>query len=889
MGNLGKAPLKQPDDTPFPREFVVLGRGHAGAVQARRFVDAEVSDATPESAQSAPTTHALLLYADDVGDAEVQRWRHTDTVTVPASRVLDLLLPSYHGGRRDAEALGFAYLEAIRALTPQLDLLRMAHDALPQAAHPERALLALALATAAQRRLQGQRAKPRADTSSRNPLLRRLDVARNALENRLPAAELRRDLLGTCFDVVASSWPGRRGGFETRTGQRDMAHCVLDTLLERGQLVVEAGTGTGKSLAYALPAVIYAWLVGERVVISTHTRNLQQQLVAHDLPMLWNCLDLETLPRPDQRRGLRFAKLLGRYNYVCRTALERCVRETHAAGGSLEVARLVLAVLRSGDDSVDEVLPGVGSELLREVRSRRETCLGRDCRSEPACPVYRARETARGADLVVVNHALLFADTRSEGNILGDYGGLVLDEAHNLEPVATDSLGFAVGRVQADSLLASARRMESELRSLTPGSEAERVRRDFATFAAQLGELRQGIARLLDALDAHLPIAARVRSRQRYRDPDEVFGAVHVELDGVRATLAAAARSSATLLACCQEVALQEGSAGVLELAELLNELRHEAQTALEFIVRADDEDWVYYLDFAGLGGSLHEIVAAPLDVSAAIQRSLAGPGGRVYTSATLLVDGDSSYFRRGVGLESDVCLAQIDSPFDYAEQCTVVHTPALGDYRDADFVPRMATLLAALQRQVGRRSLVLLTSYAMLRALHAALRDELGPRTAVLAQGVSGPRERLARQLAATPGAILLGTRSFWEGVDLPREALEVLVLAKLPFLAPDEPVVEARCERMRAAGDDAFQEFLLPEAVLRFRQGFGRLIRSQSDRGAVLLLDGRLDTRPYGDSFLSSLPVRVERKSSEAEVVEHVAAWFGSSAPVAEGLDGT
>jgi Rad3-related DNA helicase len=847
-----KAHVNQPHGTPFPRELVVVCRRPGGSLHARSLSEARASDASPEPLRSATSGPAHAT---------------------------------------DADSLGYAYLDAVREMAPQLDLLRMAHDALPAAASVERSLLAQALAQAAQHGLRGRGARSgaKAGASSRNPLVRRLAAVRLASQARSAPLELRRELLGACFEAVASRWPVRDGGFETRDGQLEMAHAVLDTLLERAELVVEAGTGTGKSLAYALPVVVYAWWTGERVVLSTHTRNLQQQLVAHDLPLLWSCLELETLPRPDERRGLHFAKLLGRGNYMCRTALERCVQETFAAGGSLEVARLVLALLRSGDGSMDEVLPGVRGELLREVRSRRETCVGRGCRREPACPVYRARETARGADVVVVNHALLFADARSEGNILGDFGALVLDEAHNLERIAADCLGFAVGRVQAESLLASARRMESELRALTPGPEADRVRRAFASFAAHLGELRDGIVRLLDALDTHLPMAARVRSRQRYRDPDEVFGAVRGELEVVRATLTSASRSSAALLIACQEVALQEESAGVLELAELLVELRHEAQTAFEFIVRAEDDDWVYYLDFAAPGDALHEIVAAPLDVAPAIQRSLASRGGRVYTSATLLVEGDSAFFRRGVGLQASVPLAVIESPFDYAKQCSVVHTTALGDYRDADFVPRLATLLARLHRRVGRRTLVLLTSYAMLRALHAALRDALGPQGAVLAQGVSGPRERLARQLAATPGAILLGTRSFWEGVDLPREALEILVLAKLPFLAPDEPVVEARCERMRAAGDDPFREFVLPEAVLRFRQGFGRLIRSQRDRGAVLLLDGRLDTRPYGESFASSLPARVERKSSEEDVVEHVAAWFDSGGPPVAGGDAT
>jgi ATP-dependent DNA helicase DinG len=331
--------------------------------------------------------------------------------------------------------------------------------------------------------------------------------------------------------------------------------------------------------------------------------------------------------------------------------------------------------------------------------------------------------------------------------------------------------------------------------------------------------------------------------------------------------------------ACVALAGVDVDAGGTATLADLIAAMLDEMESAFEFVRRASDDDWVYHLDFSGPGSTLRAIVAVPLDVGAVLQRLVHLPERAVvYTSATLFVGADADYVRRRLGLPATVRQLAVPSPFDYASQCTVARTASLGDYRDPEFVPGLAAVIESLHRTTRRRMLVLLTSHAMLRELHEFLVERLGADAPLFAQGVSGDRSALAARLEATPAGLLLGTASFWEGVDFPGTALEILVLCKLPFAPPDDPLVEARCERLRAHGEDAFTDFVLPEAVLRFRQGFGRLIRTRRDRGAVLLLDGRLETRAYGETFVGALPVATTSFATPEALVAHVHTWFES-----------
>jgi Rad3-related DNA helicase len=436
------------------------------------------------------------------------------------------------------------------------------------------------------------------------------------------------------------AWPRQSGAwpFEPRAGPEEMAHAVMQALLDAGTLVVEAGTGVGKTIAYALPVVLLAATRGGRFLVSTHTRNLQHQLVDRDLPELWRCLGLDRVPRPHGDGGLRFAKLLGRANYVCRTALLRQAAAARREGESFGLAQALLWSLRTRTGELEEIAAALPTNLVRELGSRREVCGGKSCRGETPCPVYAAREFARGADLVVVNHALLFSDATQEGGILGAFDALVLDESHHLHAVATEHLSVRVGRAAADALVAPLGRLVPAARALEDASGlTSRIER----WGAGVASARRQLYDVLDALASEHPASPARRGRVRYCDGDEVFGPVREPLARALAALAELARGAAELVIDCEARSSDAHAAECAGALALAGALGRETGAALEFLAAGNDEDFAFGLDFGADGRALHEILAAPLDVAPDVQRLLGGMcATAVYTSATLAVGG---------------------------------------------------------------------------------------------------------------------------------------------------------------------------------------------------------------------------------------------------------
>ena len=587
-------------------------------------------------------------------------------------------------------------------------------------------------------------------------------------------------------------------GYELRPEQAELAAAVARALADGDHLIAEAGTGTGKSLAYLLPALES----GRRVVVSTATKTLQEQLLRKDVLVAAAALG----------REVRVAVLKGRQNYLCR----RNLHGFGLLGGALfpraedaaafEAMRPWIDSTETGDRAELEIEPS--DTLWSEIAVGADRCVGRRCPFLGVCFSEDARARAAEADLVIVNHALYFADLgvreRTDGiGVLPEHDAVVFDEAHRLEEVAATWLG---GRVSGAALPRLARDVDRVCREAfvpVPARALDRVE-------------RAGLA----LLEAVCPPSGR----RRLREPPLEHGRP------LREGL----------------VELAHALVGRSEDFDALARRALELAEALDACLDSDGLDRVAWAE-------PDAICWAPVDVSRELKERLwdAGPAA-VLVSATMTVEGDFGFVRDRLGLGGARELALL-SPFDFAEQALLYLPASLPDPRQPDALARVADEVVSLCEISQGRALVLTSSYRALRAIAEDVCDRLP--YLVLVQG-DAPRERLLERFRQEVTSVLIATATFWQGVDVPGEALSLLVIDKLPFSAPEDPLVEARCERIAAEGGDWFDGYALPSAVLQLRQGFGRLVRSRGDRGVVAILDPRLRTRGYGRAFLDSLP---------------------------------
>lgn len=599
-------------------------------------------------------------------------------------------------------------------------------------------------------------------------------------------------------------------GYEERPAQQQLSEAVAGVLRDGGVLLAEAGTGTGKTLAYLAPAVE----LGRRVVISTGTKNLQEQLVTKDIPILAKALG----------RDLNVAVMKGRANYLCLLRFG-----SFAQAGSfrrLEEIPLFRSVeswaphTPSGDRAEIGELPDT-VDFWREISAASENCIGQACPDFDPCWITRMRQRALEADIVVVNHHLLCADLAVKdasgyGQVIPDYDTLVLDEAHLLEDVATQYFGIQVSSHRVEDLC---RDVERELKA---------ARLDAPDVLAELEAVRHRSERFFKLL---LRGTGRRLSAGWMNDRTaEETGALLTRLEGLRTAL----------------LALRERPEPLTGLAGRAQSLRAE----LSFVLLADEDTHVYFVEARGRAVLLR---ATPIDVSALLRELLfARLRAVVLTSATLAVDESFAYLRARLGLPPAQELL-LPSPFCYERQAVLYVPRRMPEPRSPDFAPRAAQEIARLVGLSRGRAFVLFTSYANMNAVAERLAGEIP--YPLLIQG-EAPKPALLETFRTTPGAVLLATTSFWQGVDVVGEQLSCVIIDKLPFASPGDPVVAARIERLNARGENAFADYQVPVAVLMLKQGLGRLIRSASDRGILAVLDSRLVERPYGRRFLASLP---------------------------------
>ncbi len=675
--------------------------------------------------------------------------------------------------------------------------------------------------------------------------------------------------------------------FEQRPEQVEMLRAVTNALSYGTHLMVEAGTGVGKSFSYLVPATLFALQNNTRVVVSTNTINLQDQLIQRDLPNLCQALDLD----------FRFAVLKGRSNYLCPRRLENL---RHYGPRTKDEMRVLAKVMvwqlnnQSGDRSELNLTGPTEREVWVRISAEDDACTTETCikRTGGACPFHRAKTMSQSAHVLVVNHALLLSDVATGSKVLPEYSHLIIDEGHHLETATTNALSFKLTQYDLERMMKEVGSSNAGVlgRLLTETQEALRPS-DFGLLQQKVSRATDLAFRVEQINREFFNILSEFAQLQREGQPQSNYAwqarvlpstrtlpgwdEVEIAWDTTGETL----RMLMNLLSEIYKGASELYAEGYDNLEDVMADISNvarritEAEANITGMISTPSQGMVYWIEVQPNGNRL-SLNAAPLSVASLVEKYLWHEKRSVIlTSATLTAHGEFQYLRNTLGAD-EADEMQLGSPYDYESAALLyiandIPEPNVNGYQQA-----LDRALVATAKATGGRMLVLFTSYAALKKTAQNITGPLAREDIfVYEQGDGASPNTLLESFKATDRAVLLGTRSFWEGVDVPGDSLSIVVLTKLPFDVPTDPLIAARSEMY----DDSFQQYYLPEAILKFRQGFGRLIRTASDRGVVAILDRRVLTKQYGRLFLESLPRCTARQGPATSLASQAAKWLG------------
>lgn len=691
--------------------------------------------------------------------------------------------------------------------------------------------------------------------------------------------------------------------FEIRDQQQEMGKQIAHTFNNSEFLIVEAATGTGKSMAYLIPAI--EWAVKnrqarERIIISTNTKNLQEQLFFKDIPTVFAIAD----------KKFKAVLLKGKSNYLCLDKWKSTLTDMNQRLSGHERNRILPLMAWVEQTQTGDIAENAGFQinqnwgLWSKLIAENNYCPGRQCKFYNECFLIKARNNARTADIVIVNHSLLFSDLVTENSILGEYNNLIIDEAHNIEKTAAEYLGIRFNwwsfrnvyhnlyeqePKKAGALVQLEFRLsQSSLDSNIIGIMQKRISRLQTESIGLKNIVQQFFAELNANLKNKNNSNNNSESKIRYFKNFRNFRDIQEIIDEVKSSLKGCTNKLSDLLDAFIDLksdSFEFQDQIHRELISIETDLEM-LSNAFEFCINADQEKHVYWLEMPMRDQRIDVTFnAVPLNIAELLKINLYDRlNSAIFTSATLAVDNQFSYFMHRVGLnllnDKPVNTIKLQSPFDLENQILLGVPGFLDDPRNERFSNQLQEIIKEIHDHHPTGMLTLFTSYSMLNMLYDQLKSHFESKhVLLLAQGKSGSRTNIINQFRDYKESVLFGTDSFWEGIDVPGDALEILLITKLPFDVPTEPLIAARMEEIKKSGGNPFFEYSVPEAIIKFRQGFGRLIRHKNDFGAVIVCDNRLSRMQYGQQFLNSLPVEAKIFKNKDTMYAELKSWFSNS----------